>query len=153
MKVDQVMSKGVHAVGPYTSIQDAARLMSLHDIGMLPVIGTGGKLLGVVTDRDITVRSLANGLWPHSTIDRIMTMGVETISADADLERAVEVMQDARVGRLVVLGEDGSLLGVVSLGDIVAKGDVAHRIQSVSKSLGRRSTSMRRIPDQFAHIG
>lgn len=153
MRVQEVMSGQVRTIVPYTSIQDAAKMMASENVGMLPVVEYSGHLKGVVTDRDITIRSLAIGLWPHSPIDRIMTLNPKTISPDADLEQAIDAMVAAQVGRLIVTDGRAHVVGVVSLGDIQAKGDVGHLIPLVSKALGRRSTAISRIPDQLAHVG
>lgn len=153
MIVQEVMSADVRSIGPFTSIQEAARLMAARNVGILPVLDSQGHLQGVVTDRDITVRSLANGLWPHSTIDRVMTLHPETIDKEADLERALEKMHQAQIGRLIVTDGYGHVVGILSLGDVLSKGDVPDLVPKVSQVLRHRSTVLLRPPDQYAHIG
>lgn len=118
MRVSEVMTTAVVTVSPEAMLIDAARLMRDTDIGPLPV-SERGRILGVLTDRDITVRAVANGRSPQSTrVSEVMTPEVVSCLETDDVRRAAEIMQSAQLRRLVVVSSDGRLAGIVSLGDL-----------------------------------
>ena len=119
MKVFETMTPEVVTVGPDTPLAEAARLMRDNDIGPLPV-SDDGRLVGMLTDRDITVRATAQGRDPSSTLVReVMTPELVCCLETDDVEQAADIMQRAQLRRLVVIDRTGRLLGIVSLGDIV----------------------------------
>ena len=112
------MTTAVVTVSPEAMLIDAARLMRDTDIGPLPV-SERGRILGVLTDRDITVRAVANGRSPQSTrVSEVTTPEVVSCLETDDVRRAAEIMQSAQLRRLVVVSSDGRLAGIVSLGDL-----------------------------------
>lgn len=118
MQVKEIMSRNVQLVDSSTPLRDAAELMRDHDIGALPV-GESGRLTGMITDRDLVVRGLAEGKdGALTTIREIMTPRLSFVFEDADVEEAARVMQEHQVRRLPVLDGAKRLVGVVSLGDI-----------------------------------
>ena len=118
MRVSEVMTPDVVTVSPEAVLIDAARLMRDSDIGPLPVCERG-RILGVLTDRDITVRAIAVGKDPRSTrVYEIMTPEVVSCLDSDDVRRAAEIMQSAQLRRLLVVFSDGRLAGIVSLGDL-----------------------------------
>jgi len=118
MKVKQIMSRSVATINPDTPIAKAAEKMRDLDIGFLPVC-EHEHLVGTVTDRDITIRSVAQGRDERlARASEIMTPTVFYCYEDDDVEKAGEQMQDKEVRRLVVLTSDKDLAGVISLGDI-----------------------------------
>ena len=118
MKVKQIMSRSVATINPDTPIAKAAEKMRDLDIGFLPVC-EHEHLVGTVTDRDITIRSVAQGRDERlARASEIMTPAVFYCYEDDDVEKAGEQMQDKEVRRLVVLTSDKDLAGVISLGDI-----------------------------------
>jgi CBS domain-containing protein len=119
MRVFEVMTPDVVRVTPEVTLMDAARTMKYLDIGPLPVCD-GDRLLGMVTDRDITVRATAEGRDPCQTlVSEIMTTEVVCCHEDDDIREAAKLMQEAQLRRLLVLDDDGRLVGIVSLGDLV----------------------------------
>jgi len=115
------MTPSVLTVSRDTPLADAARLMRDSDVGPLPVADEG-RLVGVLTDRDITIRAVADGKDPFSTrVDEVMTPKVVCCLDTDDVEHAAEMMQSAQLRRLLVVSEDGRLAGIVSLGDIAVR--------------------------------
>ncbi len=118
MKVRDVMSTGVEVVRGSDSVKKAAEVMENLDVGVLPVADEQREV-GMITDRDIVTRCLANDLNPqHTSVGEIMSKGVKSISQDASLDEAVEEMENYRIRRLLVRNASGDLTGVISLGDI-----------------------------------
>ncbi|HSO06943.1 MAG TPA: CBS domain-containing protein [Pelomicrobium sp.] len=118
MQLKEVMTKGVKTINGDAVVLDAAKQMRDADIGALPVL-IDGSLSGMVTDRDITVRAIADGLDPKKVPVRdIMTREVFTCSAGADVSEAVELMEDMQVRRVVVTDTNNHPVGIVSLGDL-----------------------------------
>jgi len=116
-KVSDVMSTQLRTIAPTDSLADAARLMKELDVGMLPVT-TDRQLLGVVTDRDITVRGVAEGLSPEQClVADIMTAEVRWCYPETPLEEALVQMGERRIRRLAVVDRDHVLVGVVSMSD------------------------------------
>jgi CBS domain-containing protein len=112
------MTKGVEVVRPAETLQEAARKMKLLDIGPLPVCD-GDKVVGMLTDRDITIRATAEGLDPkHTKVRDIMSKDVITVQDDQDVKEAAELMQARQVRRVLVLNRDKRLAGIVSLADL-----------------------------------
>ena len=121
MKVSEAMTPAVVTVSRDTPLTDAARLMRDSDVGPLPV-SDEGRLVGVLTDRDITIRAVASGKDPRSTrVDEVMTPKVVCCLDTDDVERAAEMMQSAQLRRLLVVSDSGRLAGIVSLGDIAVR--------------------------------
>lgn len=122
MNVNSVMTKGAECASPSTSLQEAARKMKTLDVGSLPVCGDGDRLVGVLTDRDIAVRAVAEGLDAKTTQAKdVMTPDVVYCFEDQDVRDAAKLMQDRQVRRLVVLDRDKRLVGIVSLGDLAVE--------------------------------
>jgi CBS domain-containing protein len=118
MKVSEVMTRTVECVTPDDTIQNAARKMRDLDIGPLPVMDQD-KPIGIVTDRDITIRSVAEGRDPKDTrVSEAITRLLFCCYEDDDVKDAARLMAEKQVRRLVVLDRDDRLAGIVSLGDI-----------------------------------
>jgi CBS domain-containing protein len=112
------MSSDVEIVAPDQPIQEAAQFMLRSDAGVMPV-GEGDRLVGMVTDRDIAVRAVAEGRGPDTPVSEVMTGDVVYCYDDDEVENAALMMSDNQVRRLPVLSRDGDkLVGIVSLGDI-----------------------------------
>ena len=121
MTIEGIMTKNVRSVGCEEPIAAAARLLKRENIGCLPVCSDRGKLVGILTDRDIALRCVAAGLDPaHTKVQDIMTRGVYTLSPGNTAEMATETMRKAGVHRLPVV-EKGALCGILSLSDLVGK--------------------------------
>jgi CBS domain-containing protein len=119
MKVHDVMTPDVIMVGPEATLAEAAQLMKDEDIGPLPVCESG-QVFGMVTDRDIAVRAVAEGRDPKVThVREVMTPDVVCCFETDEVEEAARLMQETQLRRLLVIDDDRRLVGIVSLADIV----------------------------------
>jgi len=119
MKVKEAMHKGVDWVDPDTPVIDLAKLMRQHDIGAIP-IGQNDRLIGMVTDRDIVCKGLAEDGFDISraTARDVMTRGIHCCNEDDDLAKAVRHMEELKVRRLPVINKSKRMVGILTLGDI-----------------------------------
>jgi CBS domain-containing protein len=118
MKIQEIMTRKVHVAEPTLPIAKAAQKMLDLNIGFLPIC-ENDKLTGTVTDRDITVRSVAQGRDPRlAPVRDIMSQQIFYCYEDDDIEHVAEYMNEREVRRLVILNREKRLVGVVSLGDI-----------------------------------
>jgi CBS domain-containing protein len=118
MIISEVMTRDVRIVSPDDTLEAAARLMEEQDFGSLPV-AENDRLVGMLTDRDITIRAVARGLIPRdSTVREIMSAEVKYVYDDESVRDVAIVMGDLHVRRLPVLDRDKRLVGIVSLGDL-----------------------------------
>jgi CBS domain-containing protein len=119
MKLASIMTGGIETIAPQATLAEAAKKMASQDIGSLPVCAERRRVVGIITDRDITVRAVARGMDPNSTrVEEVMTRDVLSCSAEAEVEQACELMEKRQVRRLLVTGHDDTPVGIVSLGDI-----------------------------------
>lgn len=119
--VSDIMSTDVQVVGPQETLRSAAQLMRELDVGALPVCD-GRRLLGMLTDRDITVRGVAEGLdASKACVSDVMSADLEYCSTDQDVQDLMRVMGERQVRRLPVLDADKNLVGIVSLGDLATR--------------------------------
>jgi CBS domain-containing protein len=122
MKVSEVMSGDVVVVQQQDSIRAAAELMRSRDIGSVPV-SANDKLVGMVTDRDMVVRALAQGLDAGTPVSQVMSVGIKYCFDDEELRDVARNMSELRVRRLPVVDRDKKLVGFVSLSNIADAGD------------------------------
>jgi len=128
MKIVDIMTAQVRTLPPTASVEEAARLMCDADVGIVPVV-TGGSVLGVLTDRDIVVRAVADGVNMMGTKVRdILTPGVVHCFVDDEIDEAARLMADHRLRRVVVLTRDYQLAGILSLADIAASTSKAAKV-------------------------
>lgn len=117
MKVNQLMTRDVRTVTPDSSVQDAAKIMADVNCGAVPVV-QGDKVVGVITDRDIVLRSVTKGGDPKTDkVSTCMTADVITVGPDTDAHEAANLMANRQIRRLPVV-ENGRLSGIVALGDM-----------------------------------
>ena len=120
MRVRDVMTADVEACRPQTDAAAVAKMMWDRDCGFIPVIDQAGMLRGVVTDRDICIASATRRLLPeYMTASQLMTYPVHACGPDDDVSDALTAMKRFKVRRLPVISEAGTLVGVLSLNDIV----------------------------------
>ncbi|HEY6562701.1 MAG TPA: CBS domain-containing protein [Polyangiaceae bacterium] len=124
LQLARIMSTEVEVLAPDTSIQQAAERMRRHDIGMLPVCN-GSRILGTLTDRDITIRATAEGKDPkQTTVSDVMSTGdVCFCYADDDVKVVAKTMRDRQIRRMPVVDREKNLVGIVSLADIALHSD------------------------------
>lgn len=121
MNIEDIMTKNVRCIQSEEPVAAAARLLKRDNIGCLPVCDDGGKVQGIVTDRDIALRCVAAGMDPtHTKVKDIMTCGVYTLCPDDSVDCAAETMRKAQVHRIPIT-EQGCLCGIVSLGDLTSR--------------------------------
>ena len=139
MKISEVMTRDVQTVRPDQPVQQAASFMLSADAGSIPVTD-GGKLIGMITDRDIAVRGVAKGYGPDTPVRELMTDEVICVRDNDDVDDVATKMSDAQVRRLPVIDDDERLCGIVSLGDLSRDADedsAAEALQGVSEPGGR----------------
>lgn len=122
MKVSDAMSHDVQMTSPKQSIQDAAKMMAKIDAGVLPV-AENDRLVGVLTDRDIAIRAVAEGKSPTTKVRDVMTDEVLYCFDDQDLEEVAQNMAEMKVRRMPVVNRDKQLVGIISLGDLARNED------------------------------
>ena len=122
MKVSDMMSGDVCVVAPGDTLRQAATLMAERDVGSLPV-GEDDRLVGFLTDRDIAVRALAQGLGSEARVREVMSTEVRYCFDDDDVDEVALNMADLEVRRLPVINRDKRLVGIVSLGNFAQCGD------------------------------
>ena len=119
MRVSELMNSNVVSITPDEPTLLAARLLSRHNIGSLPVCSLDGKLRGMVTDRDIILRCVAIESDPHTTsVREIMSRGVVSVMPGDDVREAAHKMATEQIRRLPVVNSSGSVVGMLSLGDM-----------------------------------
>ena len=122
MHVSEIMTPNPEHLSSGASMWDAAGLMKSKDIGCVPV-ADNGHVVGIVTDRDIVVRGLANNIEPNSPLLDIMTPDVLTVSPTDDVDETFRLMEKEQIRRLPVVDGSGALVGMVSLGDLATRID------------------------------
>lgn len=143
MQVKDVMSPRPVSIEPEESAALAARLLSRHNIGFLPVCTPAGRLVGVVTDRDLVVRCVAAEAQPSALpVARLMSRRLWSVTPEDDLRLAAEKMARGQVRRLPVVS-DGKLVGALSLGDLARSGACE---MEVSRALTQVSDQIRHLP-------
>ena len=120
MQIRDVMTRNAQLIDPDDTIQHAAKLMGECDCGVLPV-ADGDRLVGMITDRDLAIRILAEGKAPHAKVRDAMTAEVKYCFEDEDTEHVAKNMADIQVRRLPVMDRNKRLVGIVSLGDLARK--------------------------------
>src|SRR5437868_8405238 len=121
MKVSEVMTTEVETVQLNSTLEEAASIMKMENVGAIPVVDEDDDLVGIITDRDIVVRCVAEGKDPADTnVEEVLSHELETIEPDVDVEEAARLMADKQIRRLPVC-EDGELVGMISIGDLAVK--------------------------------
>ncbi len=135
MDVRDLMTADPACCEPDTSLQDVARLMLDNDCGAIPVV-EDGKPVGIVSDRDIVVRVVAEGRNPTDlTATDIMSSPVETVTEDTSLDDMFDLMEDHQIRRVVVVDQDGKVCGIVAQADIAefSEEEVGEVVQEISE--------------------
>lgn len=117
MKVRDIMTRNVKTARPEDTIQQIARLMSENDTGVIPIT-EGQRPIGLLTDRDIVVRAIAEGRGLDTTASQIMTTNLELVQEDDDLNDVTDKMSRQQIRRVLVVDNNRNLCGIVSLGDV-----------------------------------
>ena len=125
MLCSEIMTKNPEYVMPTDSVMKAAQLMKSEDVGPIPIVKDGKRLEGIITDRDLAIKVVAEGRDPKTTaVEEIMTDNLFTCKESDDIEKALKLMQEHQVRRIPVVDNQDHLLG------IIAQADVANRLGS-----------------------
>lgn len=147
MKVRDAMTRDVRLVRPEQTLQDAARLMAELDIGCLPV-EENDRMVGMITDRDIAVRAIAEGRGPQTPVREVMSRDVKYCYDDQSVEEISRNMADIRVRRLPVVNRNKRLVGILALGDLAideaAQDGAGAALCGISRPGGDHSQSAQR---------
>jgi CBS domain-containing protein len=133
--IRELMTQNPRTVSPDQTIEEAAKIMRDEDTGVVPVT-EGDNLTGVITDRDVAVRAVAEGKGPSTSIRDVASKDLVTVDPDQGLDEALRLMAQHQVRRLPVVEEDGRLVGIVSQADVARKGDDARTgevVQQISE--------------------
>jgi len=136
--VRDVMTANPDCVSETDSLRDVARIMKDSDTGVVPVVD-GRRIIGLITDRDIVVRGLAEGKnLENVRVNELMTKSVRSVREDASLNEALELMSSAEIRRVAVVNGNDELVGIVSLGDIASQGNqdgkVGKAVEDISEA-------------------
>jgi CBS domain-containing protein len=142
MKIQDVMTRNPSCVEPETPAREAARLMKDQDVGVLPVVdGDGRRLIGVVTDRDIAIRVVADGREADTRVREVMSgHSLVTCRPEGDLNEVMDLMAREQVRRIPIVDERGGLVGIVSQADVVRAsndGKAERTVEEISKPGGQ----------------
>src|SRR5207249_4621426 len=128
-------TKNVRIASPETSLRDAAAMMRDGDIGAVPVVD-GGVLVGIVTDRDIVVRSIAGGKDANTPVSEAMTTELFTVTPDDFVFAAIRLMGDKQVRRVPVINSNGALAGIIAMADVALEmedeREIAETLEEIS---------------------
>lgn len=132
--IEAIMTKTVISVSPEQRVEEAAQLMSEHNIGAIPVV-QNNEVIGMITDRDITLRSTAKGGNEKISVSEVMTDDVITASPQMNVDEAAQLMAQKRIRRLPIV-ENNQIVGMVALGDIATEhqfnAEAEHALSSIS---------------------
>ena len=139
MKCSDVMTKNPKTCAPTDNVEQAAQLMKSEDVGPIPIVGDNDKLEGIITDRDIVLKVVAEGRDPKTTkLSEVMTTDLISCTIDGDVEEMLDLMEDNQVRRIPVVDASGRLVGIVSQADIATRLDepdkTAELVEDISKA-------------------
>lgn len=139
MKVSEVMTREPETLAPSATCGEAATLMKQEDCGSIPIVD-GGRLVGIVTDRDIVIRAVAAGKDPKTTpVSAVMSADPVTVSPDSDTEEASRIMAERQIRRLPVVHEE-RLAGIVVIGQLARREDEGALLKQISEPLSNSAS-------------
>ena len=135
LRASEIMTKNVRTATRDLSLRDVASMMRDGDMGAVPVVD-GGKLIGIVTDRDIVVRGVADGKSSDTMIGEVMTTELFSVTPDDFVFEAIRLMGDKQVRRIPVVNADGSLAGIIAIADVALEmedeKEIAETLEEIS---------------------
>lgn len=135
LRASEIMTKNVRTATRNASLGDVAAMMRDGDMGAVPVVD-GGKLIGIVTDRDIVVRGVADGKGSDTAIGEVMTTELFSVAPDDFVFEAIRLMGDKQVRRIPVVNADGSLAGIIAMADVALEmedeKEIAETLEEIS---------------------
>ena len=144
MRVQEIMTKNPSSVSPDATVREAAQLMQRENVGIIPVVdGSDRRLLGVVTDRDIAIRCVAEGRDGSCRVQDVMSADrIQTCTPNDEIDEVMSAMSREQVRRIPIVDERGSLLGIVSQADIVREANdkrAEETVERISQPGGKHS--------------
>jgi CBS domain-containing protein len=137
-KISELMTQRPRAVTARTTVREAARLMDEEDVGSLPVVDEGERLIGIVTDRDVAVRVVARGLDSDTTVvGDVATRDVAALTPEHDLDEALRIMATQQVRRLPIVVGENQLVGMLAQADVAQLGkekSTGELVEAISKA-------------------
>lgn len=140
MKCDEVMTKTLVCCLPGDMVVEVAKMMKRENVGPIPVIENGKtqKLIGIVTDRDLALKVVAEGLNPRSTkVETVMTRKVVTCLAGDDLQKALDAMSEHQLRRIPIVDNDNKILGIISQGDVATRVNRSEKTATLVKGISQ----------------
>ena len=138
-QISEIMTRDVRCVAPGDTLQRAAKAMDELNVGALPV-WDGQNLIGMVTDRDITIRGVASGKQVDSTpVSEVMSTDVQCCFEDDQINDVMEKMRDSQIRRIPVMDKQNRLIGMVSLGDLATKTAADEEVQQTLEDISEPS--------------
>lgn len=142
MTCSELMTKDPKTCAATDFVQQAAQLMKSEDVGPIPIVGDNGKLEGIITDRDIVLKVVAEGRDPKTTkLADVMTTDVITCAADCDIEETLNLMEDNQVRRIPVVDASGRLVGIISQADIATRLDDSEKTAELVEDISKAAAS------------
>jgi CBS domain-containing protein len=144
LKISEIMTSDPACCKKDENLQEAAKLMVEHDCGEIPVVDDDGGLVGVITDRDVCCRAVAEGMPAETRIEEVMTRSVVSVTPDTSLEDCLTSMENSQVRRVPVIDDDGKCCGMVSQADIARTGrdaKTAELVQEISRARADEKSS------------
>lgn len=139
MKVSDVMTREPETLAPGATCGEAATLMKQEDCGSIPIVD-GGRLVGIVTDRDIVIRAVAAGKDPKTTpVSAVMSADPVTVSPESDTEEASRIMAERQIRRIPVVHE-GRLAGIVVIGQLARREDEGALLKQISEPMSNSAS-------------
>lgn len=139
MRCREIMTSNVRTASPGTSLRDVAMMMREGDVGSVPVVD-GNKLVGIVTDRDIVVRAIAEGKGADTPVSEAMTGEIYAVRPDDFVFEAIRLMGDRQVRRVPVVGDAGELAGIIAMADVALEmedeREIAETLEEISSGAG-----------------
>jgi CBS domain-containing protein len=137
-KIRDIMTANPETVTEKDSVRDAARIMKQRDTGIVPVVD-GKKIIGLITDRDIVVRIIAEGKdASNAKVNEAMTKNVRSVKEDASVDDVLRIMKSAEIRRVPVVNKNDEIVGIVSIGDLAVEtnqdGKVGKAIEDISEA-------------------
>ncbi len=135
LRASEIMTKSVRTATREMSLREVAVMMREGDMGAVPVVDSG-KLIGIVTDRDIVVRAVAEGKTADTTVGEVMTAELFTVAPDDFVFEAIRLMGDKQIRRIPVVDADGKLAGIIAMADIALESEdereIAETLEEIS---------------------
>jgi CBS domain-containing protein len=153
MKASELMTPSPCCASADDSIQDVARLMRDNDVGSVPIVDESSRVIGIVTDRDLAVRALAEGKATELTVRDVMTASPCTCGADDDVKDVGRTMSDNQVRRVPVVDANGRVVGIIAQADLALAADRKISEKEVARVVEKISEPATRQPNRSENTG